>query len=174
MIASGWQMILNPELKFTTSDIDRVGPGPAKLSGFIDYSIIILPEKGACIYHDIPSIEIAQRLRLGSFFVVETKAGPIRDHVPQIVWKMVVCAEQLSGGTIRGALTNGQEWIFLIAQSHSDGHRASYWMTESIKLVQGNAPDMIAGMLLYWIRHSFVQLQPHDWFEHQKHCEGHH
>ena len=57
---------------------------------------------------------------------------------------------------IRGALTTGDCWMFIIVRSRGDKHRASYWMTAPIillegKLIQSNMHDVIAGILFHWV-----------------------
>ena len=55
---------------------------------------------------------------------------------------------------LRGALTNGHEWIFLILQLNDDG--ASYKYSQKVQLTAHGSqsvyqPDLIAGILAYWV-----------------------
>jgi len=56
---------------------------------------------------------------------------------------------------LRGALTNGQNWIFLLVQLNDDYDGASYKQSSKVKLTNygglGWKPDLIAGILAYWV-----------------------
>jgi hypothetical protein len=63
---------------------------------------------------------------------------------------------------IRGALTNGHDWMFLILTMNPDGPGTSYCMSEKLFVVEptdvGNnqvtfpdIPDIIAGILTSWV-----------------------
>ena len=60
---------------------------------------------------------------------------------------------------VRGALTNGHEWIFIILYFGAGGKGASYKYSGTIRYcVMGDGkpeepyPDIIAGILSYWVR----------------------
>jgi hypothetical protein len=57
---------------------------------------------------------------------------------------------------LRGALTNGRDWIFLLIKLNDDYHGASYQQSSMVQLttigrVVTPEPDLIAGILAYWV-----------------------
>ena len=63
---------------------------------------------------------------------------------------------------LRGALTNGRDWIFLLIKLNDDYDGASYKQSSVIELrttasLSGQVsiiepwPDLIAGILLHWV-----------------------
>lgn len=59
---------------------------------------------------------------------------------------------------IRGALTAGDAWIFLILVVDPDGNGATYWQSEIICILSGMPlvvtsprPDAITGLLARWV-----------------------
>ena len=62
---------------------------------------------------------------------------------------------------IRGVLTTGETWMFLILVMDPDGDGAKYWQSEKLKILvheflQGPivtppAPDLIVGLLAHWV-----------------------
>ena len=99
-----------------------------------------------------------------------------------------------SKGILRGALTNGHECIFLIFYLDKDGIGGTYAKSPIIKIQVGDSypycvlspvPDIVAGILAYWIcvtlsflscaltkkcqmERSFVGLDDNDWFSSHK------
>jgi hypothetical protein len=104
---------------------------------------------------------------------------PLAQHVAQAVAEMYVSAKYLmydSGflptlftnveprltrkGILRGALTNGHEWIFLILYLNEDGNGGTYAESPTIRIqvtdsypyrVLSPGPDIVAGILAYWV-----------------------
>src|SRR6266550_9061513 len=95
---------------------------------------------------------------------------------------------------VRGALTNGREWIFLLVKLNDDRNGASFMQSDIIHLntqqekLSGPQvmirpfPDLIAGILSHWVsltqsaywivvrvecqmQNSFVELASDDWFK---------
>jgi hypothetical protein len=63
---------------------------------------------------------------------------------------------------LRGALTNGHDWIFLLLKFNNDDDGASYSQSDVIQMyvtrsrndppvVRHPEPDMIAAILLHWV-----------------------
>ena len=63
---------------------------------------------------------------------------------------------------IRGALTNGHDWVFLLIKLNNDYDGASYKQSEAVQLittksgdgqpvVPGPWPDLIAAILSHWV-----------------------
>ncbi|KAN0131834.1 hypothetical protein V8E53_010362 [Lactarius tabidus] len=105
------------------------------------------------------------------FFVVEAKAYGLRPHIPQAVGELYACARHFQKKALRGTLTNGQSWIFLIVRLN-EGDGASYIQSTEIKLKDGSltppTPDLISAILLSWITKSFSDLEPGEWFQVQQ------
>lgn len=111
-----------------------------------------------------------------SFFVIEAKLFNPSDHVPQAVCEMYACGKFLQKKILRGALTNGRDWIFLLIKLDDDYDGASYQQSAVVQLrttesldgqlvISGPWPDLIAAILSHWIINSFVDLGSDDWFE---------
>ncbi|KAG6825689.1 hypothetical protein H0H92_002830 [Tricholoma furcatifolium] len=74
---------------------------------------------------------------------------------------------------IRGAMTDGFTWRFVILHLREDGDGGSSWISSTYEIqtcgthdreVRGKEPDIIAGILHYWIQRSFDPLDAGDWF----------
>lgn len=85
---------------------------------------------------------------------------PLLNHVPQAVSEMFTCATKLGKKFVRGVLTNGHNWIFLVLRVKDDGTGAEYAESEAICLMgagrQGTlvvSPDvcsLLAGIIAHW------------------------
>lgn len=115
------------------------------------------------------------------FFVVEAKDRDVKlnDHIPQIVLQLYAAAKKLKCDFhlhfpipkssflnrkthIRGTLTNGYEWLFLVLAVNQDGDGASYRVSNRAysaapqedfvdMVVPDMSPDMISGILASWV-----------------------
>jgi hypothetical protein len=76
---------------------------------------------------------------------------------------------------VRGTLTNGYEWLFIVVSVNSGGTGASYMIsTRSYSaaphdvggdtIIHEDQADMIAGILASWIQHSCEDIGADDWF----------
>ncbi|KAF8902463.1 hypothetical protein CPB85DRAFT_1438723 [Mucidula mucida] len=54
------------------------------------------------------------------------KQSMLGDDVPRALCDMYAVAERTKQPILRGALTNGRDWIFLILSRNSDGRGATY------------------------------------------------
>lgn len=68
---------------------------------------------------------------------------------------------------VRGALTNGYDWIFLIFYLDENGIGGTYGKSPTIKIqvsgtypyrVVSPGPDIVAGILAYWVRRTLFFL----------------
>ncbi|KAG6829096.1 hypothetical protein H0H92_005709 [Tricholoma furcatifolium] len=107
-------------------------------------------------------------LACSSFFVTEAGEGALGKQIPQTVCQLYASAKQLRcrrRKTVRGALTNGRQWIFLILSLNDDRNGGgSWWQTylqEYYPSTQHrdfdsrpvfDEPDIIAGILSHWVR----------------------
>jgi len=98
------------------------------------------------------------------FFVVEAKDQGVKldDHVPQVLTQLYASATKLKKTHIRGTLTNGYEWLFLVLNVNSNGKGTSYRISDRSysaapqetgvnMVIPDMPPDMIAGILASWL-----------------------
>ncbi|KAF9642072.1 hypothetical protein BDM02DRAFT_3193961 [Thelephora ganbajun] len=111
-------------------------------------------------------------------FVAEGKLGGalLVNRVTQVLAEMYTSAKHLRKSVIRGALTDRHDWIFLVLYLNEDGVGGAYFQSPTIKMqvssnypysVLSPGPDIIAGILAYWVERSFVGIDEHDWFTRQ-------
>ncbi|KAE9401731.1 hypothetical protein BT96DRAFT_974660 [Gymnopus androsaceus JB14] len=169
MVASGKRMVINMEHVMPTSSMN---------TGFTYYTAVIAENSAAAAYHGNPGIASARMLKTG-FFVTEAQKGPLFEHIPHAVCQLYASSKQIRKDTVRGALTNGHEWMFIIFSLNKDGNGASYKLSTLIQYTVINDsldgygdlkpvqpwPDIIAGILLDWTQKSFDDLDNDDWFE---------
>ncbi|KAG5649663.1 hypothetical protein H0H81_002594 [Sphagnurus paluster] len=160
-----------PSVSISSSNIN--------LSGIIDHVAIVANKKDANAFQeDLQLSNIATNVGYSTgFFVVEAKIHDPVDDIPQAVAVLVACAKHLDKQVVRGALTNGREWIFLLVKLNDDRNEASFMRSQIIHLARQQEglrgprvmthpyPDLIAGILSHWMQNSFVELASDDWFE---------
>lgn len=109
------------------------------------------------------------------FFVAEAKVRSLQltGHLPQTISELYACAKSLKWGPLlalvlssnpllhprknilRGALTDGHAWIFIILVLNSDGNGAKY--RSSLPIYVGHPhvikpwPDVVAAILSHWV-----------------------
>lgn len=175
MLPSNKAMILNMEHVVPATTIS---PWSLRtIGGFIDYTAIVADECDAPLFLTSPRLEYLRTLPMPSgFFVKEAKIYNISDHIAQAVCEMYACGKYLQKKVIRGALTNGREWIFIFMEFNDNYYGASYQRSNVVKfetttdsdgqlVIPGLWPDIIAAILSHWIQNSFVDLKSDDWFE---------
>ncbi|KAK2463859.1 hypothetical protein APHAL10511_004164 [Amanita phalloides] len=142
-------------------------------------SVNIANKKNARIFRqDLRLLTIKRNMGDSTgLFVVEAKLHDPANHIPQAVAGLFACAKHLNKQVVRGALTNGREWIFLLVKLNDDGNGASFMQSDIIHLnvrqevLSGPQvmirpfPDLIAGILSHWMQNSFVELASDDWFQ---------
>ncbi|KAJ3518147.1 hypothetical protein NMY22_g13815 [Coprinellus aureogranulatus] len=133
-----------------------------------------------------PTLSRRYASEMTAFFAFEAKAAPIavplEEHLPQVLLQLVACAKHLGKSHIRGALTTGFKWHFVVVDLDADGDGAKYWVSELIewkwKNKQGPAsrerlveetsdesdPAFIASILSSWIPDSFTEFNGDQWF----------
>jgi hypothetical protein len=176
MLSSDKHMVLTMEYAVPSVNI---GPSNINISGLIDYAAIVANKKNARIFRQDSRLLTIKRNMGDStgLFVVEAKLHDPANHIPQAVVAFFACAKHLDKQVIRGALTNGREWIFLLVKLNDDRNGASFMQSDIIHLntqqerLSGPQvmirpfPDLIAGILSHWMQNSFVELASDDWFE---------
>ncbi|KAI0744076.1 hypothetical protein C8Q80DRAFT_1184879 [Daedaleopsis nitida] len=106
------------------------------------------------------------------FFAAEAEGfNPLPKHLPRGLIELIARARQLQQSHIRGALTNGYKWWFIVVDIDADGGGASYRFSDPIRWTVGNwgavntpTPTIIAGILAAWIQSSFQEFKGDEWF----------
>ncbi|KAH7910224.1 hypothetical protein BJ138DRAFT_1009256 [Hygrophoropsis aurantiaca] len=173
MLPPNKRMVLNMEhvVQATTASPSSL----SSLSGFVDYTAVVASQCDAAIFMKTPQLHVLKRYMPSGFFVVEAQVFNISDHVPQAVCEMYACGTLLEKNVLRGALTNGHDWIFLLIELNDDYDGASYKQSDVIQLettkrLDGSLeihrpwPDLIAAILSHWIENGFAELGSDDWF----------
>ncbi|KAF8327639.1 hypothetical protein F5887DRAFT_1083685 [Amanita rubescens] len=167
MVSQGRQLVLSIE--------QRVPASTVKPFSFSTIAIGV-SASGAEKYLAWPRLGVLQDFD-HTLFVSEAKASNIslENHVPQAVCEMYACAKQLEKNIIRGAVTDGHNWIFLVLKMESNGDGAIYAQSlQRTRLMTVVPPgdeeisrtmcDVIAGIIGYWIEHSNEDIGDDDWF----------
>jgi len=174
------QMVLNVEYNVSPVSVATVSGSEVVLVGVIDYTVVTSDVKIARYFLNHPGVrDHAQYIELVlGFFVVEAKDRDVKldDHVPQVLTQLYAAATKLKKSHIRGTMTNGYEWLFLMLNVNSNGKGASYRISDrsysaapdktGVKMdmdIPDMASDMIAGILASWIDHSSEDLLEDDW-----------
>ncbi|KIJ51002.1 hypothetical protein M422DRAFT_204014 [Sphaerobolus stellatus SS14] len=178
MLPEAKRMVLNMEHAVPATTIS---PSSLRtLSGFVDYTAVVASERTADFFLTTPHLHIlrtpTQHSMPSGFFVTEAKLHNPSEHIPQAVSEMYACGKLLQKKVLRGALTNGRDWIFLLMKFNDNYDGASYMHSPVIQLtttkdLNGRVvisepwPNLIAAILLYWIENSFEDFGNDDWFE---------
>ncbi|KAH9080449.1 hypothetical protein EDB83DRAFT_2609692 [Lactarius deliciosus] len=168
MVPTGKRLVLNLEHVIPPITVQQQ-PTPIVLSGTIDYTAVIASQRTAEEYFYDPTLENLQALPCG-FFIIEAKfrsAGLIA-HLPQAIGEMFACLKTLGKTTLRGALTTGTDWLFLVLTLNPDGNGAKYRHSVPIqhdsKRDSSIWADLVASILLYWIEHGDRDIGSDDWY----------
>ncbi|KAG1832252.1 hypothetical protein EV424DRAFT_1533952 [Suillus variegatus] len=146
----------------------------ATISGFVDYTAV------ASSYQlKSASLRDLKAMQEYSLFIAEAKYQKLEDnHTAQTVSEMYACAKTLNRKFIRGAVTNGRDWTFLLLMLNDDWNGATYKRSEELSIDSAHLADddrmdvvprpqwlhIIAAILAHWIEHSFEDMGSDDWF----------
>ncbi|KAF8880207.1 hypothetical protein CPB84DRAFT_1828266 [Gymnopilus junonius] len=133
---------------------------PHTLSGYIDWAVITTTKKNAVDYLDNPYLQKLKK-EDSALFISEAKDAEqgLSSHVPQALAEMYGCARTVGKPTIRGVLTNGHSWIFLIL-TLKDGGGTNYVQSRplSIYIIQNLNRELskenisvISAILTFWM-----------------------
>ncbi|KAF9643708.1 hypothetical protein BDM02DRAFT_1362680 [Thelephora ganbajun] len=176
MLSGGKSMVLN--LGQNIPPVSVLVPGQAhslRIAGRINYTALTMDLHEHHLFITSSPFQFMKPKTLNGFFVAEAKRGgaPLTKHIAQVVAEMYASAKYLKEGIIRGALTDGHNWIFLILYLNEDGIGGTYMQSPPIKMqasdnypyyVLSPGPDIVAGILAHWMERSFIDLDEHDWF----------
>ncbi|KAH9172765.1 hypothetical protein EDB89DRAFT_1963556 [Lactarius sanguifluus] len=171
VLSNTMRMVLSPEQVVQQT---AVNPSSSKtLSGCIGYTAVIADNGVANVFLSDPTFRNLCTMPCGFFVAVANiELASLMEHVPQAIGEMYACAKSLKVDTLRGALTDGNSWMFLIIGLNPDGHGANFRHSTPIEFRWGMPsqivkpwPDVLAGILLHWIENSFSDIGGDDWFE---------
>ncbi|KAL0947828.1 hypothetical protein HGRIS_013895 [Hohenbuehelia grisea] len=144
-----------------------VGNDEATLKGFVDYAIFYTRNERALSFMRDPLLSKI-RLHSDSVFV------SLGHQLPQSLGEMYACSSAVNKKIIRGALTNGHSWIFLLLKVHPNGQGGTYSVSQEISImtpgpdyvleVNSNACAQVSVVLASWIEKSFDDLDSSEWF----------
>ncbi|KAF5314957.1 hypothetical protein D9619_007613 [Psilocybe cf. subviscida] len=171
MLPAEHPMVLSVEQPVPAVTLIR--DGPATVSGTIDWVVMTAPPRTAERLLGSPALG----KDVQALFVTEAKSlnrGPaLLSHVPQALAEMCACARTAGRKVVRGALTNGHTWIFLIVKFEDKGISCS--RAEPINIINLNADTqnmsvseyavaLISSILAHWMMHSHEDLRDDDHF----------
>ncbi|KAM6489310.1 hypothetical protein JOM56_015211 [Amanita muscaria] len=174
MMPQGKQLVLSLEQSVPATTVEPFSF--STIGGYIDYTAIEVSASGAENYLAWSRLGVLQDFD-HTLFVSEAKASNIslENHVPQAVCEIYACAKQLGKNIIRGAVTDGHNWIFLVLKMDPNGDGAIYAQSlQRTRLMTVVPPgdeeisrtmcDVIAGIIGYWVKHSNKDIGDDDWF----------
>ncbi|CDO74642.1 hypothetical protein BN946_scf184944.g1 [Trametes cinnabarina] len=160
-------------------------PRRVKLTGLVDYVIFVVEDRFAASVINAANLTRAVQEaqdKLHGLFVAEAKSQErdLKDHIAQVIAEMFACAKCLGSRYIRGALTSGTEWIFVLLEVNADQKGGRYWRSYPRRVnremetdanvrtwtVQQHTVDTIVAILADWTLHCAENLtDDDDWFE---------
>ncbi|KAF9029526.1 hypothetical protein BDZ89DRAFT_1065311 [Hymenopellis radicata] len=139
------------------------------LSGITDSLALMVPTNKLATWRSAGNFTLLKSLKPSGLFVAEAKYGPdLNAHLPQAVSEQYACAVQLGKSTMRGVLTNGVEWTFLIVYVNVGGSGGTYrWSTifEIGQPADANRVELVALALAQSIQNCSEDIQPDELLE---------
>ncbi|KAF8901393.1 hypothetical protein CPB84DRAFT_1777743 [Gymnopilus junonius] len=140
------------------------------LNVFVDYAALRGSKDVAGSFLKMPILGLKRNRDSLTLFVSEAKRldTPLEDYLPQTAGEMYACAKALQKNIVRGALTDGRSWIFVIFKVNEAGG-GTYYCTNRIRVIDffGHISkeqcDLIAGIIAHWIDKSHQDLDESDW-----------
>ncbi|TDL20111.1 hypothetical protein BD410DRAFT_791185 [Rickenella mellea] len=169
MLPSDKRMVLIP--------VTTVSPSSSTtLSGLVDYAAVVASPQTARTLLDDTQVHNLRLCMPTGFFVIEANLSILSHDVPQAVCRMYYCGRLLQKKVVRGALTNGHDWVFVHIKLNDNYDGASYTWFPVVRLnivksydgvpqIRKPWPDVIAAILLHWVENGFSDLGSDDWYE---------
>ncbi|KAL1940913.1 hypothetical protein VTO73DRAFT_7549 [Trametes versicolor] len=179
MIQTDKQLVIGLEV-FAAPEVITTTPPTIAIGGHVDYLLFFVDKRAAPRMLDAVNLESALRNKaqaVPGLFVAEAKgvSHMLGTHVPQAVVEMQACASRLKSTYIRGALTNGTSWIFLLLELDTSFLGGRYWESArqdvviqssgDRRWVDKESVDRMAALLAHWAKHCAEDLTEDDWFE---------
>ncbi|KAF9440513.1 hypothetical protein P691DRAFT_767662 [Macrolepiota fuliginosa MF-IS2] len=156
MIPGGLNMVLSVE-----QDVPSVTVSDKSLFGYVSWTAIVTsPEKSQMFLHQ-PALQ-SIKSEDSAFVVSEAKGSncDLKTHVPQALFEMLGCARHSGKLIMRGVVTNGRRWIFLILMLNKDGG-GSYLESSELHINQAHTTkifkqgvSLISSIIAHWMMHS--------------------
>ncbi|KAF8891464.1 hypothetical protein CPB84DRAFT_1837410 [Gymnopilus junonius] len=139
---------------------------PHTVSGFIDFTAAVMDPAKLTIFLERPVLRPDDTM----LFVSEAKdvTKDLQKHVPQAVSEMLACARRAKKKIVRGVVTDGREWIYLILTLRDGDGTATYVRSDKINIGGGGGftadhpsqagVSLISAILAHWILHSHQPL----------------
>ncbi|KAF9011217.1 hypothetical protein BDQ17DRAFT_1537964 [Cyathus striatus] len=159
IFAYGTETIIPP------TPVDAAHPDTSPvISGRTDYLAVILPLETARSFQNEPTLEIAAVYARRCLIVEAKYETDLHLHIPQAIAQLKACAEKFHKSLIRGAISSGFKWLFVILElSERDSGGGKYYRSDIIDAdVYG--PDRIVAILALWTQRSFEALKSDDYF----------
>ncbi|TDL13135.1 hypothetical protein BD410DRAFT_797701 [Rickenella mellea] len=171
MLSPDKRMVLIPDRAVCPSSSSDL----SDLSGLVDYIAAVASQEIARFLTEDNRLDNLRMCMPTGFFVIEAALDILSDDLPQAVSRMFTCGKLLQKNIVRGALTNGHDWVFVHIELDDDWDGASYkWspvvrlnVTESLDRVleiRQPWPDLIAAILSHWVENGFSDLGSDDWY----------
>ncbi|TDL20114.1 hypothetical protein BD410DRAFT_791190 [Rickenella mellea] len=132
------------QLSFLESHVRQAGKasGRAWIEAFLFRAPTMLsPEKFSPILRECDELHTFQMYNPSAFVVIQSRADNPSDDIPQAVRRMHECGKLLLKKVVRGALTNGRDWFFLLVKLNDDYDGATYKQSDVIQLQTTRSPD---------------------------------
>ncbi|EIW52238.1 uncharacterized protein TRAVEDRAFT_75294 [Trametes versicolor FP-101664 SS1] len=179
MIQTDKQLVIGLEV-FAAPEVITTTPPTIAIGAHVNYVLFFVDKRAAPRMLDAVNLESALRNKaqaVPGLFVAEAKGDShmLGTHVPQAVVEMQACARRLKSTYIRGALTNGTSWIFLLLELDTSFLGGRYWESArqdvviqssgDRRWVDEESVDRMAALLAHWAKHCAEDLTEDDWFE---------
>ncbi|KAL0952597.1 hypothetical protein HGRIS_006852 [Hohenbuehelia grisea] len=171
--------MLRPPRRMVLRKEDSTAPTPhPALADQINYTAVIVeePTTAGVLFdrNDLHNFPGYPRLTI---FVVEARGPPmvLHPYIDRAVEQLFATAKALKKTQLRGTITNGFTWIFVIVYlNDTGGGTYSISWPLAFSIAQANElyhvpemdkmPNLISAVLTYWLERSFEDIEQDDWF----------
>ncbi|KAF6744454.1 hypothetical protein DFP72DRAFT_928775 [Ephemerocybe angulata] len=160
------------------------------LSGFVDYALFMGPKHLTEQYFPSSDLNLERNRNGRCLFIDEAESFgvPLKYYLPQTVGKMFAGMKAMEKDFIRGGLTDGGNWIFIILEADASGTGAVYHCTDEFPLFGSTDPDpyssaslkpsllkarcdVVAAVISGWVEKSHCKLDESEVFTYRA-CTG--
>ncbi|KAH9929721.1 uncharacterized protein B0H18DRAFT_1117274 [Fomitopsis serialis] len=122
MIEGSKRLIIGGEV-FAADEIVATEPPKVSIGGHNDYVLFFVDE-------GIASGILGEK----NFAQAKGQNEDLVDHIPQVMVEMQACAKRLKSRHIRGTITNGRAWIFLLLELNDNFVGGRYWASQRYEI----------------------------------------
>ncbi|KAF9005429.1 hypothetical protein BDQ17DRAFT_1353044 [Cyathus striatus] len=173
--SSGKRMGFEVNKQLPTLQISLEETYSLKMNGICDYTALLMDSCRDELSITTSHFERLKKQGTNVLFITEAKHGNkmLCEHTPKAVAELYALGRFLKKNIVHGVLTNGSAWIFLILYLNESGVGGSFLHSPTIRIqlnrnhpheVLHPEPDIITGILSYWMEHSFLDIDENDWF----------